>query len=135
MENLFLCNTFRYFALIYCLLFLFYPRIKDMNRIYPGCFTKNADGTNKFILAGERCLCPTAKPFWKFHEKIEMFGVKTGSQTKSEQQRVTKQAYYEYENKEQFHQWITKSTSDSDVTHSADVSYFTYLFSCYFFLL
>ena len=45
---------------------------------------------------------------------------------KKEAAACDKQAYDEYfENKEQFHEWITKSTSDSDVTHSADVSYFT----------
>ena len=103
-----------------------WPIRSQNSNLHHGYFTKNADGTNRIILAGERCLCPTAKPFWKFPEDIEMVGVKTGSQTKRKQQRVTKQAYDEYfENKEQFHEWITKSTSDSDVTHSADVSYFT----------
>ena len=78
-----------------------------MNYIYHGCFTKNANGTNKIILAGERCLCPTSKPFWKFHEAIDNVGVKTRSQTKREQQRVTKKAYNEYfENKKRIHQWI-----------------------------
>ena len=56
-----------------------------MNGIYHGCFTKNVDGTNKILLAGERCLCPTAKPLWKFPEDIENVGVKTRSQTKREQ--------------------------------------------------
>ena len=67
-----------------------------MNRIYHGCFTKNADGTNKIILAGERCLCPTSKPFWKYPEDIENVGVKTCSQTKREQQCVRKKAYNKY---------------------------------------
>ena len=75
-----------------------------MNGIYHGCFTKNVDGTNKILLAGERCLCPTAKPLWKFPEDIENVGVKTRSQTKREQQCVTKKAYDEYfENKEHIH--------------------------------
>ena len=50
-----------------------------MNSIYQGCFTRNADGTNKIILAGERCPCPTAKPFWKFPEDIQNVGVQTCS--------------------------------------------------------
>ena len=50
-----------------------------MNRIYQGCFTKNVDGTNKIILAGERCPCPIAKPFWKYPEDIQNVGVKTRS--------------------------------------------------------
>ena len=61
-----------------------------MNLIYHGCFTKNADGTNKIILAGERCLYSTAKTFWKFLEDIEIVVVKVRSQTKREQQRLTK---------------------------------------------
>ena len=48
-----------------------------MNQIYHGCFTKNADGTNKIILAGERCLCPTSKPFWEFPEDVKNLRVKT----------------------------------------------------------
>ena len=81
-----------------------------MNQIYHGCFTKNADGTNKIILAGERCLCPTSKPFWKFPEDIKNLRVKTRIQTKNRQQHVTKQTYDEYfANKKQFHRWITRS--------------------------
>ena len=81
-----------------------------MNQIYHGCFTKNADGTNKIILAGERCLCPTSKPFWKFPEDIKNLRVKTRIQTKNSQQHVTKQTYDEYfANKKQFHRWITRS--------------------------
>ena len=61
-----------------------------MNLICHGFFTKNADGTNKIKFAGERCLCPTVKPFWKFPEDIEIVVVKARSQTKREQQRLTK---------------------------------------------
>ena len=53
-----------------------------MNQIYHGYFTKNGDGSNKIILAGERCLCPILKPSWKFPENILDLGVKTRSQTK-----------------------------------------------------
>ena len=55
-----------------------------MNRIYHGYFTKNADGTNKIILAGERCFCQTLRPFWKFPEDILDLGVKTRTQIKKE---------------------------------------------------
>ena len=92
-----------------------------MNYIYHGCFTKNANGTNKIILAGERCLCPTSKPFWKFPEAIDNVGVKTRSQTKREQQRVTKKAYNEYfENKKRIHQWITAPDLEVYVMKSTD---------------
>ena len=59
-----------------------------MNRIYHGCFTKNADGTNKIILAGERCFCPTSRPFWKFPEDILDLGVKTRTQNKTSSSSV-----------------------------------------------
>ena len=36
-----------------------------MALIYHSCFTKNADGTNKLIGPGEKCLTPTAQCFWK----------------------------------------------------------------------
>ena len=34
-----------------------------MDKIYYGCFTKNADETNKLIDPGEQCLIPTSKLF------------------------------------------------------------------------
>ena len=84
-----------------------------MNRVYHGCFTKNADGTNKIILAGERCLCPISRPFWKFSEDILDLGVKTRSQTKKAQQCVTKETYNQhFDNKKRFHRWIYSSDPD-----------------------
>ena len=74
-------------------IFLFYLRIKITNQIYHGCFTKNADGTNRIITVGERYLCLTSQPFWKFPEDILDLGVKTCSQTKKGQQCVTKETY------------------------------------------
>ena len=92
-----------------------------MSRIYLGCFTKNTDGTNQTILAGEKCLCPTSKPFWRFPKDIENLGIKTGSQTKREQQRVTKKAYDKYfENKEKIYQRITTPDSKVYVMKSTD---------------
>ena len=32
-----------------------------MDKIYHGCFYKNADGTNKIIVTGERRFAPTDK--------------------------------------------------------------------------
>ena len=55
-----------------------------MSQIYHSCFTKNDDGTNKIILAAERCLRPTSQHFWKFPEDIKAVGVKTRSQTKQQ---------------------------------------------------
>ena len=87
-----------------------------MNQICHGCFTKNADGTNRIILAGERCLCPTSQPFWKFPGDILDLGVKTHSQTKKGQQFVTKETYDQYfDNKKRFYRWIY--SLDSGVTN------------------
>ena len=33
--------------------------VKMEQSIYHGCFYENADGTNKIIKAGEKCLVPT----------------------------------------------------------------------------
>ena len=94
-------------------IFLFYLRIKITNQIYHGCFTKNADGTNRIIPVGERYLCLTSQPFWKFPEDILDLGVKTRSQTKKKQQCVTKETYDQYfDNKKRFHQWISSSGPD-----------------------
>ena len=84
-----------------------------MNQIYHSCFSKNADGTNRIILAGERCLCPTSQSFWKFPEGILDLGVKTRSQTKKGQQYVTKETYDQYfDNKKRFHRRIYSLNSD-----------------------
>ena len=122
MEMLSAFNSFCCFILTYCFFFLLYLRIKI--RIYHGCFTKSADGTNQIILAGERCLCLTAKPFWKFPEDIKVVGFKTRSQTKREQQRVTKEAFDEhFANKERIHRWITAPDSDVYVIKPTDRFY------------
>ena len=46
--------------------------------IYHGCFTKNADSTNKLIGPGEKCLTLTAQCFWKDPKDVHS-GVKTCS--------------------------------------------------------
>ena len=33
--------------------------------MFVSCMFKNADGTNRIIMAGEKCLVPTDKCFWK----------------------------------------------------------------------
>ena len=84
-----------------------------MNQIYQGCFTRNAVGTNRVILAGERCICPTSEPFWRFPEDILDLEVKTCSQTKKKQQRVTIETYNQYfDNKKRFYRLINSSGSD-----------------------
>ena len=45
--------------------------------------TKNADGTNKIIGPGEKCLVPTDKCFWKDRQDIKNCAVKN---TKSYQE-------------------------------------------------
>ena len=49
-----------------------------MDHIYHGCFLKNADGTNKIIAAGDKCLVATGKCFWKDPSDVK-HGVKTRS--------------------------------------------------------
>ena len=51
-----------------------------MELIYHGCMIKNADGTNKIIRPGEKCLTLTAQCFWKDPQDV-ISGVKTRSQT------------------------------------------------------
>ena len=54
-----------------------------MDKIYHDCFYKNADGTNKVIAAGELCLTPTKKCFWKDPSNVKD-EVKTRSRANSE---------------------------------------------------
>ena len=54
-----------------------------MDKIYFGCFYKNADGTNKIIVAGEHCFAPTDKCFWKDPNDVKD-GVKTRSRANNE---------------------------------------------------
>ena len=73
-----MCPLFKLFIAF----FILFIDASNMNCIYHGCMTKNADGTNKIILAGEKFLVPTAKCFWKYPRDIECMGAKTRSQTK-----------------------------------------------------
>ena len=66
-----------------------------MELIYHGCMTKNADGTNKIIGPGEKCLTPTAQCFWKDHQDIKSSGVKTHNQA-ARQPTVSTQDYNYY---------------------------------------
>ena len=54
-----------------------------MQRLYHGCFLKNADGTNRIIAPGEKCLVATDKCFWKDPSDV-VNRVKTRSQVKNE---------------------------------------------------
>ena len=55
-----------------------------MAQIYQDYMTKNADGTNKIIGTGEKCLVPTEKCFQKDPQDIRSCGVKTRNRTKKE---------------------------------------------------
>ena len=55
-----------------------------MPQIYHDCMTKNADGTNKIIGPGEKCLFSTGKCFWKDPQDIKNCEVKTQSCSKKE---------------------------------------------------
>ena len=54
-----------------------------MDKIYHGCFYKNSDGTNKIIVAGERCFAPTDTCFWKDPNDVK-HRVKTRSSANNE---------------------------------------------------
>ena len=65
-----------------------------MDKIYHGSFYKNADGTNKIIAAGECCLAPTDKCFWKDPYDVK-HGVKTRSRANN-QPTISFQAVNKY---------------------------------------
>lgn len=56
----------------------------NMEGIYHGCFTKNADGTNKTTAPNVKCLIPINNPFLKQPQDIKNCGDKTQSCTKEE---------------------------------------------------
>ena len=72
MEFFFACLLGLIVAVFLSIVFFILFTYAIMNRIYHGSFTKNADGTNTIILAGERCLCPTSKPQRNISEKNTM---------------------------------------------------------------
>ena len=55
-----------------------------MDKICHGCFPENADGTNRFIAAGEKCIVPTNKCSWEELCEIVKHGVKTRSRAYTE---------------------------------------------------
>ena len=63
--------------------FSFFTCFVNIDKICHGCFYKNADGTNKIIVAGEQCLTSTAEYFWKDPNDVK-HGVKTRSRANSE---------------------------------------------------
>ena len=78
-----------------------------MDSIYNGCMRKNADGSNRLILRGEKCLVPTSQPFWKYIEDIETSGVKTSTRYKK-QPTVSNRAFdsqFQNKIKEDIEQW------------------------------
>ena len=75
-----------------------------MKKIHHVCMAKNADGTNKIIGPGEKCLIPTEKCFWKDPRDIKKGKVKTRSCTKKEP-IVSIKGYHDYK---QQRQWINR---------------------------
>ena len=77
-----------------------------MELIYHDCFTKNADGTNKLIGPGEKCLTLSAQCFWKDPKYVHS-GVKTRSQS-ANQPTVSSEDYEHYFQKKQgIEQWTS----------------------------
>ena len=77
-----------------------------MGLIYQGCMTKNADGTNKLIGSGEKCVTPTAQCFWKDPQDVRS-GIKTRSQSAKQPTVGTQDYDYYFQNKERIRQWIS----------------------------
>ena len=97
-----------------------------MDRIYHGRMTKNADWTNRLIGPyPEKCLVPTAAPFWKYSEDIPNTGVKTRAQYKK-QATVSNRAfntYFRNKNKESIEQWKAAPDSEFYVMKSSNRFY------------
>ena len=77
-----------------------------MELIYHGCFTKNADGTNKLIGPGEKCLTPTAQCFWKDPKDVRS-RVKTRSQSANQPTVSTEDYEYYFQKMQRIEQWIS----------------------------
>ena len=94
-----------------------------MALIYHGCMTKNADGSNKLIGHGEKCLVPTANYFQKDPEDIKSRVVKTCSQTKNQRTVSIKDYDYYFLNKARINRWISALDSEVYVMKSSDHFY------------
>ena len=75
-----------------------------MALIYHGSLSKNANGTNKLIGAGEICLTATAQCFWKDPKDIRC-GVKTRSQSVNQPTVSTEDYKYYFLKKQRIEQW------------------------------
>ena len=63
--------------------FGFFLQVTIEQRIYHGCFYKNASGTNNIFKTGDKCLVPTGECFWRDPCDVK-HGVKTSSRAKIE---------------------------------------------------
>ena len=79
-----------------------------MELIYHGCFTKNADGTNKLIGPGEKCLTPTTQCFWKDPKDFRS-GVTTRSQSANQAIVSIEDYEYYFQKKQRIEQWISRT--------------------------
>ena len=85
-----------------------------MEQIYQGCMTKNANGTNKLIGPGEKCLIPTAESFWKDPRDMKDCKVKIRSCTKYEPV-VRVQDYDNYfKQKQWINRWVLSTSSEDN---------------------
>ena len=74
--------------------------------IYHGCFYKNADGKNKIIKTGDKCLVPTDECFWKDPCEVK-HGVKIKSRAKNES-RVTLKSFNRYYDERLVDFWVNE---------------------------
>lgn len=108
-----MCHLYHIMYVSYHNFFLFLNGWKNesyLSRLYD----ENADGTNRLIGSGEKCLVPTARPFWQYIEDIPNIGVKTRSQYKM-QPTVSNwsfDTYFRNKNNEDIEQWMTAPDSE-----------------------
>ena len=84
--------------------------------IYHGCFTKNADGTNKFIGPGDKRPTPTAQCFCKDPKDVRS-GVRTRSQLDNLPNVRIEDYRYCFQKKERIQRWIS-GTENSTMRES-----------------
>ena len=110
--------------ILYIVLVYFVNTTKNGSYL-PWLYEKNANGSNRLILHGEKCLVPTSQPFWKYIEDIETSGVKTRTRYKK-WPTVSNRAFDSYfpnKIKEDTERWDTAPDSEVYVFKPSDQFY------------
>ena len=83
---------------------------------------KNADGTNKIIEKGKRCLTPTSYPFWKRIPDISTSTISTRSQEQKQKiaSRGEYNRYLRQNGRDNIKRWLEAYDSDVYVMKESD---------------